>query len=43
LIVVLVIIAIYLVAGLWRALRQWLQPDRTEKSATKSPRGATDG
>jgi membrane protein implicated in regulation of membrane protease activity len=27
LIVVLVIIAVYLVAGVWRALRQWLQPD----------------
>ena len=43
LVVVLVIIAVYLVAGVWRALRQWLQPDRPEKSATKGPGGATDG
>jgi hypothetical protein len=43
LIVVLVIIAVYLVAGVFRYLRQWLQPDRTEKSAPKSPGGATDG
>jgi membrane protein implicated in regulation of membrane protease activity len=28
LIVVLVIIAVYLVAAVWRYLRQWLQPDR---------------
>jgi hypothetical protein len=30
LIVVLVIIAFYLVAGVLRYLRQWLQPDREE-------------
>ena len=30
LIVVLIIIAVYLVAGLFRYLRQWLQPDRPE-------------
>ena len=34
LIVVLVIIAVYLVAGVFRYLRQWLQPDPTEKSDT---------
>jgi len=32
LIVVLVIIAFYLVAGVFRYLRQWLQPDPPEKS-----------
>ena len=32
LIVVLIIIAVYLVAGLFRYLRQWLQPDPPEKS-----------
>jgi hypothetical protein len=31
LIVVLVIIAFYLVAGVLRYLRQWLQPDREEQ------------
>ncbi len=31
LIVVLVIIAFYLVAGVFRYLRQWLQPDPPEK------------
>jgi len=30
LIVVLVIIAFYLVAGVFRYLRQWLQPDRDD-------------
>jgi len=35
LIVVLVIIAFYLVAGVWRALRQWLQPDRAESGDKK--------
>jgi len=30
LIVVLVIIAVYLVAGVFRYLRQWLQPDRDD-------------
>jgi hypothetical protein len=43
LIIVLVIIAFYLVAGVLRYLRQWLQPDPPEKSSTKSPGGATDG
>ena len=43
LIVVLAIIAFYLVAGVFRYLRQWLQPDRPEKPSTKSPGGATDG
>ena len=32
LIVVLVIIAFYLVAGVLRYLRQWLQPDPPEKN-----------
>ena len=32
LIIVLVIIAVYLVLGVLRYLRQWLQPDRAEKS-----------
>ena len=32
LIVVLIIIAVYLVAGLFRYLRQWLQPDPPEMS-----------
>jgi len=32
LIVVLVIIAVYLVAGVFRFLRQWLQPDPPEKN-----------
>jgi hypothetical protein len=36
LVVVLVIIAVYLVAGVWRALRQWLQPDRPERSDHES-------
>ena len=31
LIVVLIIIAFYLVAGVFRYLRQWLQPDPPEK------------
>jgi hypothetical protein len=30
-IVVLIIIAVYLVAGLFRYLRQWLQPDPSEE------------
>ncbi len=30
LIVVLIIIAVYLVAGVFRYLRQWLQPDPPE-------------
>ena len=36
LIVVLVIIAFYLVAGVLRWLRQWLQPDRKESKSSKS-------
>ena len=31
LIVVLIIIGVYLVAGVLRYLRQWLQPDRAER------------
>ena len=31
LIVVLIIIAFYLVAGVFRYLRQWLQPDAAER------------
>jgi len=34
LIVVLVIIAFYLVAGVFRYLRQWLQPDPPKKNGT---------
>jgi hypothetical protein len=40
--VVLVIIAIYLVAGVVRYLRQRFQPDRPAKTSTNSPGGATD-
>ena len=36
LIVVLVIIAVYLVAGVFRYLRQWLQPDRDERENRKT-------
>jgi membrane protein implicated in regulation of membrane protease activity len=35
LVVVLVIIAVYLVVGAWRALRQWLQPERDSRDNRK--------
>jgi hypothetical protein len=35
LVFVLVIIAVYLLAGVWRALRQWLQPDQSEREKPK--------